>query len=166
MKAVRSRLMTSGLTVLLLMATSAMHARAQTVSGLSIQSGTQVRVTPRSGTPRVEGSVAALVRDTLTIRADNDLRRFALADLDVLEVRGGEDKRRGAAFGALVATAITGVAGGIDAAKGGISGGDLVGTLIGNALIGGLIGYAFAPTGWQRLPLPAPVEHAAPARTP
>lgn len=104
---------------------------------------------------RVEGRVAGLLRDTLVIRADDGLRRFAIADLDVLEVRGGEDKRRGATIGALIATAITAVAGGIDAAQGNISGGDLVGTLIANAFIGGLVGYAFAPTGWQRLPLPA-----------
>lgn len=31
---------------------------------------------------------------------------------------------------------------------------DLIGTIIVNALIGGLVGYAFAPKGWERIPLP------------
>ncbi|MCY7377949.1 MAG: hypothetical protein LH467_01240 [Gemmatimonadaceae bacterium] len=30
----------------------------------------------------------------------------------------------------------------------------LIGTIIVNALIGGLLGYAFAPKGWERIPLP------------
>ena len=151
-----SRLLSSCLLAIAITLVPGVRVNAQGTSGLSIQSGTQVRVTPRDGTPRAEGSVAALVRDTLVIRADDQLRRFALADLDVLEVRGGEDKRRGITIGALVATAITAVGGGIDAAQGNISGADLFSVMIGNALIGGLIGYAFAPTGWQRLPLPAP----------
>ena len=31
---------------------------------------------------------------------------------------------------------------------------ELIGATLTNALIGMLIGYAFAPTGWERLPLP------------
>ena len=32
--------------------------------------------------------------------------------------------------------------------------GDVTSIAVGNALIFGLIGYAFAPKGWERLPLP------------
>lgn len=82
------------------------------------------------------------------------ISRSAMADLSALEVRGGEDKRRGFLIGAGIAGGITAVFGGIDASKGRITNDDLVGTLIVNSLIGGLVGYAFAPKGWERIPLP------------
>lgn len=80
--------------------------------------------------------------------------RTALSDLSALEVRAGENKRRGFLIGAGVAAVITGTFGGIDAAKGEITRDDLVGTILANSLIGGLVGYAFAPKGWERIPLP------------
>ncbi len=43
----------------------------------------------------------------------------------------------------------------LDLGKGKISRDDFVGTLIVHALIGGLVGYAFGPTEWERIPLPA-----------
>ncbi|MBA3670883.1 MAG: hypothetical protein H0W68_02510 [Gemmatimonadaceae bacterium] len=130
-------------------------ARAQSTSGLVIPSGTEIGLTPRTvGAPRIHGRVVVLVNDTIVVRDGAVTVSSAIADLAALEVRGGDDKRRGFLIGAGVATLITGVFGGIDAAKGNISREDLVGTILGNALIGGLVGYAFAPTGWERIPLP------------
>jgi hypothetical protein len=133
----------------------ARSAAAQDGSSLVVTPGTEVRLTPRiAGAPRMRGRVVVLARDTIVLRDDAALSRTALRDLSAIEVRGGEDKRRGFLIGAGVATAITGVAGGIDVSKGNISGGDFVGTLLFNALIGGLVGYAFAPKGWERIPMP------------
>lgn len=130
-------------------------ASAQSVVGLTITPGTEIRVTPRSpSTTRVRGRVVVLAGDTLVLRDGGTVSRFAVSDLSVLEVRGGEDKRRGFLIGAGIATGITGIFGGIDASKGEITNDDLIGTLIVNALIGGLVGYAFAPKGWERIPLP------------
>lgn len=131
------------------------RATAQSVVGLTINPGTEIRVTPRPpATSRVRGRVVILARDTIVLRDGGTVSRFAIDDLSAIEVRGGENKRRGFLIGAGVATGITGIFGGIDASKGRISNDDLIGTLIVNALIGGLVGYAFAPTGWERIPLP------------
>ena len=131
-------------------------ARAQSGAGLTITPGTEIRLTSRAaGAPRLRGRVVVLARDTIVLRDDETISRTAIADLAALEVRGGENKRRGFLIGAGVATAITGVFGGIDASKGNISNDDLIGTLIVNALLGGLVGYAFAPKGWERIPLPS-----------
>ena len=130
-------------------------ARAQSSAGLTIAAGTELRLTPRAaGMPRRRGRVVQLAGDTLVLREGDALSHTALSDLAALEVRGGEDKRRGFLIGAGVAAGITGVFGGIDVSKGNISRDDFVGTLIVNALIGGLVGYAFAPKGWERIPLP------------
>lgn len=142
-------------TTLGLVVCSAPIARAQGVSGLTITPGTEIRLMPRVATaPSIRGRVVVLARDTIVVRSDEATSRTALADLAAIEVRGGEDKRRGFLIGAGVATAITGIFGGIDAAKGTITADDFVGTLLVNALVGGLVGYAFAPKGWERIPLP------------
>ena len=145
--------------VLAAMAASALSvpasATAQSVVGLTINPGTEIRVTPRPpATSRTHGRVVILARDTIVLRDGGTVSRFAIDDLSAIEVRGGENKRRGFLIGAGVATGITGIFGGIDASKGRISNDDLIGTLIVNALIGGLVGYAFAPKGWERIPLP------------
>lgn len=130
-------------------------ASAQASAGLTIAPGTELRLTPRAaGMPRRRGRVVQLAGDTLVLREGDALSRTALSDLAALEVRGGEDKRRGFLIGAGVASGITGVFGGIDLSKGNITSEDFVGTLLFNALIGGLVGYAFAPKGWERIPLP------------
>ena len=144
------------LTSLVLMLSAADIASAQASAGLTIVPGTELRLTPRAaGMPRRRGRVVQLAGDTLVLREGDALSHTALSDLAALEVRGGEDKRRGFLIGAGIASGITGVFGGIDLAKGNISRDDFVGTLIVNALIGGLVGYAFAPKGWERIPLPA-----------
>ncbi|HYH82009.1 MAG TPA: hypothetical protein VEX86_19540 [Longimicrobium sp.] len=85
---------------------------------------------------------------------DGTQASYAIADLASLEVRSGRNRERGALIGAGLATAITGVFGGIDHARGGISSGELAGTVASNALFGGLLGYLLAPRGWRPLPLP------------
>ena len=131
-------------------------ATAQGSAGLTISAGTELRLTPRAaGMPRRRGRVVQLAGDTLVLREGETLTHTALSDLAAAHLeRGGEDKRRGFLIGAGVAAGITGVFGGIDVSKGNISRDDFVGTLIVNALIGGLVGYAFAPKGWERIPLP------------
>jgi hypothetical protein len=130
-------------------------AVAQDGAALVVTPGTEVRLTPRAvGATRIRGRVVILARDTIVLRDDASVSRTALRDLAAIEVRGGEDKRRGFLIGAGVATVITGVFGGIDASKGEITKEDFAGTLLFNALVGGLIGYAFAPKGWERIPLP------------
>lgn len=130
-------------------------ARAQSGATLSIDAETEVRLTLRPpATERMNGRVVRLAGDTIVLHDGDVVTRTAIADLVALEVRGGEDKRRGFLIGAGVATTITAVFGGIDVSKGNISRDDFVGTMIGNALIGGLVGYAFAPKGWERIPLP------------
>ena len=142
-------------TLLVLTLSAREAAVAQTGAGLTITPGTEVRLTPRTpGLPRLRGRVVVLARDTIVLRDGDAISRSAMADLSVLEVRGGEDKRRGFLIGAGIAGGITAVFGGIDASKGQITNDDLIGTFIVNSLIGGLVGYAFAPKGWERIPLP------------
>ncbi len=130
-------------------------AQAQSGSGITLTPGTEIRLTPRSAAiPPRRGRVVVLARDTIVLRTGDAISRTALADVGVLEVRGGEDKRRGFLIGAGIAAGITGVFGGIDVSKGNISRDDFIGTMIVNSLIGGLVGYAFAPKGWERIPLP------------
>ena len=97
--------------------------------------GSTVIVWPRGAAPGVE-------------------ERYALSDLAMLEVRGGRDRARGVMIGAGIATASAALFGGIDRARGKISSGELTGTVVSNAVAGALLGYAFAPRGWRRLPLP------------
>ncbi len=130
--------------------------QAQSGSGITLTPGTEIRLTPRTAAiPVRRGRVVVLAGDTIVLRDGDAISRTALADVAALEVRGGEDKQRGFAIGAGIAAGITGVFGGIDASKGNITRDDFIGTMIVNSLIGGLVGYAFAPKGWERIPLPA-----------
>lgn len=150
------RAFAQALAAALCLAVTAPAATAQSSAGISLVPGTEVRLVPRdAGTPTHRGRVVVLERDTIVLRSDAGLSRTALRDLAALEVRGGEDKRRGFLIGAGIAAGITGVFGGIDASKGNITRDDFIGTMIVNSLIGGLVGYAFAPKGWERIPLPS-----------
>lgn len=107
-------------------------------------------------TALTRGEAALVTGDTLLLvpRDSRGARSVRLSDLAVLQVRGGKDRPRGIAFGAAALALITAVAGGIDHAHGNLSTGDLIGTVAGNAVIGGLVGYALAPTGWESVALP------------
>ena len=79
----------------------------------------------------------------------------AVADLVPIEVRAGRDRKRGTLLGAGIATAFAALFCGIDRAHGDMSPGEVAGTVASGAVGGALLGYAFAPRGWRRLPLSA-----------
>jgi hypothetical protein len=106
---------------------------------------------------RADGNGNVIVVWARTAPAGTETR-YALADLAALEVRAGRNRGRGALVGAGIATAVTGVFGGIDRSRGRISSGELAGTVASNAVFGGLLGYFLAPRGWRRLPLPGRSE--------
>lgn len=131
-------------------------AHAQVPVRVALDPGTQVRLTTR-GAPdvRIKGRVEALRNDTLHLLEGGDFRSsHPTATIETLEIRGGEDKRRGVLIGAAIGAGIVVVFGGIDHSRGEIGTAELLSTTVGNALIGGLIGYAFAPRGWERIPVP------------
>ena len=130
-------------------------AHAQANPGLSIVPGTELRLTRLSNPePKIRGRVVMLAGDTIVLEDGGANSRVPISELSSLEVRGGEDKRRGFLIGAGAMAAVTSgifVAG---ANGSGLSAGDAFGTIVGNALVGGLVGYVFAPSGWERIPLP------------
>lgn len=137
-----------------LLALAASPASAQGSYRLEIDRGVDVRFSTRaSPEQRLAGRVLGVVGDTLLLEGGAS-RRYPLADLARLELRGGRDRRRGVTIGALAGSGITAVAGGIDAGQGQISVGEVVGAALLNAVIGGVIGHALAPGGWERLALP------------
>jgi hypothetical protein len=134
-------------------------ARSQGMAGyrLALAPGAELRIaTHASPTAPSRARAERVAGDTLFYFAGGSeaSRSLLLSDVATLQVRGGKDHRRGAIIGAVVLGAITGVAGGIDYGRHDISGGDYVGSTIGNVALGALLGYAFAPTGWVRVPLP------------
>lgn len=125
---------------------------------LSIDEGTAVRFALRTDTTSSRReTTAGVVNDSLRLRSRNGASEsvVALRDLARLEISGGDDKRRGMLLGAGIVGGATAIFAGADASKGNISAGDAVGTVAVNAVLGALIGYALAPRGWERLPLPA-----------
>ena len=140
------------LAVILSLALSS-SAVAQLAPGVSVAQRSEVRLTLVSPNDRFRGRFDSASRDSVYVDRGNVRAAYAFRNVRRFEVRGGEDKRRGFLIGAAIAGAITGVAGGIDYSKDRISGDDFAGALIGNFLIGGLVGYAFAPKGWIELPL-------------
>jgi hypothetical protein len=80
--------------------------------------------------------------------------RYAVRELASLEVRTGKDRLRGTVIGATIGTLLATFFGGIDHARGNISSGELASTVAGNAFVGGVLGFVFAPRGWRPLPLP------------
>jgi hypothetical protein len=121
--------------------------------------GTPVRIA-RDSSPQllVVGAVVRATGDTLVFHPRSGPHEgstaYAVRDLASLEIRSGRDRRRGALIGAALAVAVGAVAGGIDHSRGELSSAELAGTLVGNALAGGVIGFALAPRAWRKLPLP------------
>ena len=127
--------------------------------------GTTVRVAPlERPRERVEGRVIDMSRDTITLRdgRSGQIVSQPVASLASVEIRGGEDRRRGARKGAMIGSAVglgLGIltAGGENWEEGAGTASDRVGVTVSTGLMGALIGsafgYAFPPTGWSRLPL-------------
>lgn len=128
---------------------------AQNSYGIGLGTGTQIRLrTAADPQTRITGKVIAVAGDTMLIAIDHSTQAtFRLDRLLLLEARGGRDRKRGMAIGGGVLGGIGLVFGGIDASRGKISGGEFAGTVIGNAVIGALLGYALAPKGWEAVPL-------------
>lgn len=136
---------------------------AQSGYRLGIDEGAEVRLATRGSGGTVQGRTERVIGDTLLLRGGGNAvtRRFLLQDLDRLELRGGKNHRLGVIIGATIGSVVTLVAGGIDVSKNAtsapedqISVGEVIAAAVGNAAIGGILGYAFAPGGWERLPLP------------
>jgi hypothetical protein len=129
---------------------------------IDLEPGTRVRLaTASEPAERVSGSVVRTEGDgTLVLQARakglpaGGETSYRLQDLASIEVRGGRNRARGALLGSAIATGVSAFFGTIDPARGEISSGDLADTVVSNAVAGALLGYAFAPRGWLRLPLP------------
>ena len=139
--------------VVILALTLSSSAAAQLAPGVSVAQRSEVRLTLVSPSERFRGRFDSASQDSVYIERGDVRMAYPFANVRRFEVRGGEDKKKGFLIGAAVAGGITAVAGGIDLAKDRISGDDFAGTMIVNVLIGGLVGYAFAPKGWIDLPL-------------
>jgi hypothetical protein len=128
-------------------------AGAQLAPGVSVAKGSDVRLTLVSPSQRLRGRFDSTSSDSVYLERGDARMAYAFSSVRRFQIRGGENKKKGFAIGAGIAGGITLVAGGIDYANDRISGDDFVGTVIANILIGGLVGYAFAPKGWIDLPL-------------
>lgn len=130
-------------------------AQAQSGTTIAIAPNADVRATMVSGPERrVTGQFVRMSADTLTLARHRHAVMIALplAHVHRLEVRGSPDPWRGARWGAGILGGVALVFGGIDTARGGLETGEYVSTILGNALIGGLLGYAIAPRGWVDVP--------------
>lgn len=121
---------------------------------LAIPAGTDVRVRAEGLAERQRGRVEQVAGDTLVYATGGGVRHVPLATLASLEIRGGKDRQRGAAIGAIALGLVTGVAAATDYSHGNISGGDAIGSTLGNIGVGALLGAWLAPQGWLRVPLP------------
>ena len=130
-----------------------------------LAAGTAVRVAPL-GRPRerVEARVIDMSGDTITLHhgRSGQIARYPVASLAPVEIRGGEDRRRGARKGVMIGSAVglgLGIlsAGGNNWEEAAGTASDRIGVAISTGLMGALIGsafgYAFPPTGWTGLPL-------------
>lgn len=161
--AMTTRLTPTTVMALTLACVAAGPLSAQSDYRLAVNEGTEVRVAVRGSGGTVHGRTERVAGDTLLLRASGNAvtRRFLLHDLERLELRGGKDHRRGVTIGATVGGVVTLVFGGIDVSRNStalpedqISAAEVVAAAALNAAIGGIIGYALAPGGWERLPLP------------
>lgn len=129
-------------------------AQAQSGMPIAIAPDADVRATMASGPERrVTGQFVRVTADTLTLlRRRAAMIALPMVQVHRLEVRGARDPWRGARWGAGIVGGVAVVFGGIDVARGRLESGEYVGTIVANALIGGLLGYAIAPRGWVEVP--------------
>jgi hypothetical protein len=137
---------------------SPLPAQPSPVRGVVLWPGTEIRATLSNnalGRPNVRGRLVRLAGDTLRIthRGTSSIATYTLSDVSRLEVRGRRQRRLGFTLGALVGAGLTAAIAAPDWQRGGISRDQFAGLLATNALIGGWVGFAFAPREWTELPL-------------
>lgn len=147
--------------VALLMVVASAPLRAQQQSGyrLDIEPGTDLRLVLRASPGEsLRGRGIVIAGDTLllTVKRGSSSRRLALAELSRLEIRGGKNRLRGATIGAGAVVILGALGAYADRNNPDVvsSAGETISSLVFGAVLGGLIGYGFAPAGWERLPLP------------
>lgn len=120
--------------------------------GLEVDPKTPLRVTTAAGRRFV--APVRVRGDSLWARLGEGARSYPLAEIGSLETRAGRDRKKGAAIGGAALGGVALVFGGIDLARAEIGAGELLGTVIGNAVIGAGVGALLAPRSWRAVPLP------------
>jgi hypothetical protein len=98
--------------------------------------GTRIFVTPGAGSPVLEGSLLSLSADSVALLVDGNTRILPLASVKRVE-REGDPTSDGVQKGALV----LGLLCMLTCGQGVNSGNELAGVVVGNMVIGGLIGW-------------------------
>jgi hypothetical protein len=124
-----------------------------TASGVGIRFASEefVRIRARGG--NIAGRVTSQSGTQVTVATGGGSRPVPWTDVTRLQIRGGKDRVKGAAAGALVAIGL-GILGERSAPT--TSTGERIGAFAGAALVGGYLGSRFlAPRGWTAIPVPA-----------
>ena len=104
----------------------------------AVPAGTRIFVTPAAGGPALEGSLLSLSADTVALLVNGNTRTLPLASVKRVE-REGDPTSDGVQKGALV----LGLACFLICGQGVSSSNEFAGVLVGNMVIGGLIGWQF-----------------------
>lgn len=104
----------------------------------AVPTGTRIFVTPAAGGPALEGSLLSLSADSVALLVDGNTRTLPLASVARVE-REGDPASDGFQKGAL----ILGLACFLICGQGVDSSNELAGVMVGNMVIGGLIGWQF-----------------------
>ena len=104
----------------------------------AVPAGTRIFVTPAAGGPALEGSLLSLSADSVALLVDGNTRILPLSSLKRVE-REGDPTSDGVQKGALV----LGLACFLICGQGVSGGNEFAGVLVGNMVIGGLIGWQF-----------------------
>jgi len=104
----------------------------------AVPAGTRIFVTAAAGGPALEGSLLSLSADSVALLVDGNTRTLPLASVTRVE-REGDPTSDGFQKGALV----LGLACFLICGQGVDSSNELAGVMVGNMVIGGLIGWQF-----------------------
>lgn len=144
---------TRELAVIALALLSARELSSQLASGVALQPGADVRVTRAHPDRRLRGTFVAADMDSIWIRRGDVPSAISFNSVREIAVRHGRDRWRGFRYGAALLGGIGVVFGGVDVARGNLSIGEYLVTVIVNGGIGGVVGAAVAPRGWTEIPL-------------
>jgi hypothetical protein len=141
------------ITVSVLVAGVGHVSHAQAKFGVSIEPGSEVRITPRISEARVRGRLVSLAGDTLRIQPSGPAVTFRLDELRRLEVRGGQARGKGVLLGIVAAEGFV-MALALKTKLQNECCVDLAPDMIVAAPIGAVVGYFAAPRGWLEVPIP------------